>query len=48
MLIDGDEETDELVEEFIRSTGEDNINESVHFISEPYLFVVERMTDEEE
>ena len=48
MLIDSDEETDELVEEFIRSTGEDNINEPVHFISEPYLFVVERMTDEEE
>ena len=48
MLVDGDDETDELAEEFIRSTGEDNINEPLHFISEPYLFVIERITDEEE
>ncbi|TVP98209.1 MAG: hypothetical protein EA381_12915 [Planctomycetaceae bacterium] len=48
MLVDGDDETDELAEGFIRSTGEANIDAPVHFVSEPYLFVIERMSDEEE
>jgi hypothetical protein len=48
ILVEGDDETDELAEGFIRSTGEANIHEPVHFISEPYLFVIERMIDEEE
>jgi hypothetical protein len=47
-LVDGDDETGELAEEFICSVGEDNIKEPLLFRSEPYLFVIERTTDEEE
>jgi hypothetical protein len=47
-LVDGDDETGELAEEFIRSVGEDNISEPLIFLSEPYLFVIERATEEEE
>lgn len=48
ILVDGDDETDELAEQFIRSIGEANVGEPVHFVSEPYLFVIERMSDDEE
>ena len=47
LLVDGDDKTDALAEEFIQSVGEDKINEPVHFTSGEYLFVIERINDEQ-
>lgn len=46
-LVDGDEQTDALAEEFIHGVGEDNINEPLHFTSGKHLFVIERIDDEQ-
>jgi hypothetical protein len=46
-LVESDDQTDALAEEFIKSVGEDKINEPMHFASEKYLFVIERVDDEQ-